>query len=76
MATHRDLARALFLREIGALRRVRIRQSPATDRLLAPLLALLGAEVTVEHHHSPVYFAGQGGLPTYIYLGTSLEAVL
>lgn len=74
MATHRDLARALFLREIGALRRVHI-HADATPQL-APLFALLGAKVRIENQYDRAYFAEDGGLPTYIWLGTSMEAVL
>jgi hypothetical protein len=75
MATHRDLARALFLRDIGALRRVTIRQ-PVSDGSLFGLLALLGADVQIERHYDTVYFAEDAGLPTMIPLGMSMEATL
>lgn len=50
MATHRDLARALFLKEIGALKRVRlVKPNPsAVDCESFFLLSLIGARVGVE----------------------------
>jgi hypothetical protein len=73
MATHQDLARALFLRDIGALRRVRVVQ-PVSDGSLFGLFALLGAAVRIDWHYDTVYLGA--GLPMRIPLGMSLEAVL
>ncbi len=75
MATHRDLARALFLRDIGALRRVRVVQ-PVSDDSLAPLFYLLGADVTLTQGFDTVYYEKDGGRPTIIQLCMSLEATL
>lgn len=75
MATHRDLARALFLHDIGALRRVRVVQHQ-TDGSLFGLFALLGAVVRLDRHYDTAYFAEDAGLPTMIPLGWSLEATL
>jgi len=76
MATHRDLARALFLREIGSLRRITVRQPVANDPQIPTLFALLGAQVTLERAIEHIYFAEDGGLPTLIPHEWSLEAVL
>ena len=75
MATHRDLARALFLHEIGSLRHVRVVQ-PVSDGSLWRLFALLGADVQLEQHYDTVYFEKDAGLPTMIPLGMSMEAIL
>lgn len=76
MAGHRDLARALFLRDIGALRRVTVHQPVANDPQIPTLFALLGAQVTLERVIEHVYFAENGGLPTLIPHEWALEAVL
>lgn len=74
MATHCDLARALFLRDIGALRRICMVQ-PVADRHLAGLFVLLGADVSLAQHYDTVHAEG-AALPTPIPLGVSLEATM
>ncbi len=74
MASHRDLARALFLRDIGALRRVRVVQ-PVADSHMFGLFTLLGATVRLDMHYDTAYVEGDA-LPTIIPLGWSLEATL
>jgi len=75
MSSRRDLARALFLREIGSLRRLRIIKHKV-DVEFAMQMLLLGATVDITRDLHHVYFAEDGGLPRLFEVGASTEAVL